>query len=171
MKKDGQKNSISIIVAKDLKRGIGFKNTLPWSITEDLKKFKEITTGSTLIMGRKTFESIGRPLPKRNNIVITSNPEKMPNGIIAVSSVDNALEEAENFDCPIFIIGGYRVYKAFIERGLVDTMYVTEIDDEYECDTFFPDFDIEDWKQISFQQGIDSNPDYAFVIFKRKAND
>lgn len=130
---------ISIIAALDEKRGIGKNNQLPWHISEDLKRFKEITTGHTVIMGRKTFESIGKPLPNRYNIIITSQLKNLDGAIkdlIFVSSLDEALRQAQGKD--VFIIGGGQVYAQAIEKA--DKLYLTKVEGDFGCDTFFPDY-------------------------------
>lgn len=129
---------ISIIAAIDEKRGIGKNNQLPWHIPEDLKRFKDITSGHTVIMGRKTFESIGKPLLNRKNIVITSQPqnsEKTVKDLMFVSSLDKALEKAKG---DVFIIGGGQVYEQAIQKA--DKLYLTQIEGDFSCDTFFPDY-------------------------------
>lgn len=129
---------ISIIAAIDEKRGIGKNNQLPWHIPEDLKRFKEITSGHTIIMGRKTFESIGKPLPNRKNIVITSQLQNLDgaiNDLIFVSSLEQALEIAKG---DVFIIGGGQVYGQAIEKA--DKLYLTLVEGDFNCDTFFPDY-------------------------------
>jgi dihydrofolate reductase len=126
---------ISIIAAIDEKRGIGKNNQLPWHLPEDLKRFKEITTGETVIMGRKTFESIGKPLPNRTNIVITNNPAFQAQGSVIANSLDNALEKAKG---DVFIIGGGEVFNQAILRA--DKLYLTLVKGDFNCDTFFPDY-------------------------------
>lgn len=129
---------ISIIAAIDEKRGIGKAGQLPWHISEDLKRFKQITSGHTVIMGRKTFESIGKPLPNRVNIVITSQTQNMNStseDLIFVNSLEKALEKAKD---DVFIIGGGQVYAESIAKA--DKLYLTLIDGDFNCDTFFPDY-------------------------------
>lgn len=129
---------ISIIAAVDEKRGIGKNGKLPWHIPEDLQRFKEITTGHTVIMGRITFESIGKPLPNRVNIVITSQPQLISpsNDLISVSSLDEAIEKAGGGE--IFIIGGGEIFNLAISKA--DKLYLTQIEGDFNCDTFFPDY-------------------------------
>lgn len=129
---------ISIIAAMDEKRGIGKNNQLPWHLREDLKRFKEITSGHTIIMGRKTFESIGKPLPNRVNIVITSQLQNLDGEIkdlIFVSSLGEALEKTKG---DVFIIGGGQVFAEAIAKA--DKLYLTLVDGDFNCDTFFPDY-------------------------------
>ena len=121
---------ISIIVAYDKNLAIGKDNKLCWRQSEDLKRFKSLTTGKTVVMGRKTFESIGKPLPNRTNIVLTRQNIKIE-GCTVVNSIDEILKIEED----VFIIGGGEIYKEFIK--LASTLFVTEIDTEIEADTYF----------------------------------
>jgi dihydrofolate reductase len=127
---------ISIIAAIDEKRGLGKMGKLAWHISEDLKRFKEITLGHSVIMGRKTFESIGKPLPNRKNIVITQDPQFNKEGVIIVNSIEDALEEAGKGE--VFVIGGAQIYNQAIE--IADKLYLTLVDGDFACDTFFPDY-------------------------------
>ena len=126
--------SLSLIVAHDTKRAIGKDGKIPWYIPDDLQFFKTITTGKTVVMGRKTFENIGKPLPNRTNIVLTSNPERMHPDIIQISKPEFVMDYAK--DKEVFIIGGGEIYSQFI--NLCNLLYVTEIDEEIGGDTFFP---------------------------------
>ena len=133
-------STINIIVALSQKnRAIGLKNNLLWRISDDLKRFKALTTGHPVIMGRKTFESIGKPLPNRTNIIITRNADYSASNCIITTSVEQALKEAQKMDSQIFIIGGAEIYKETI--ALADRLYLTIIDEEKEGDVFFPAYD------------------------------
>ncbi len=145
---------ISIIVAIAKNNVIGSRNDLPWYLPEDLKRFKQITTGHTIIMGRKTYESIiarlGKPLPNRINIVITSHPEDISAaGVAAFKSLGEALQ-AHHDDAQIFVIGGARMFAEALP--IADTLYVTHIDKEYPGDVFFPEVDWQQWQKIDQQQ-------------------
>ena len=130
--------SISIIAAIGKNNELGKNNDLVWHFKDDMKFFKETTTGSTVIMGRKTFESLPKALPNRRNIVITTNKNYEADGAEVYTSINSALKACENDE--IFIIGGGRVYKEFLE--IADKLYLTEIDAECaDADTFFPEFD------------------------------
>ncbi len=130
---------ISIIAAIQRKdRGLGFQNKLLFRISDDLKNFKNLTEGNVVIMGRKTFESIGKPLPNRENIVITRNENFKPEGVSVVHSLDEALELALSFKKEIFIIGGGEIYQQALPR--TDRLYLTVIDGDLPADTFFPDY-------------------------------
>lgn len=134
--------SIIVAVAEDL--GIGHKNDLLAYISEDLKRFKKITTGNTIIMGRNTWDSLPRkPLPNRQNIVISSQKDIQFPGAIKVSSPEEAIAKCpDNSEC--FIIGGAMVYRSFYP--LTNKLYLTKIQKKFEADTFFPDIDEKDWK-------------------------
>lgn len=117
--------------------GIGKDNKIPWNCSEDLKHFRELTNGSTVIMGRKTFESIGKPLPNRHNIVLSRNPEFKYEGVTVINDYNELGHYIFNGDIDIFIIGGTEIYKKFINSA--KSIYLTEILGKYECDTFFPE--------------------------------
>jgi dihydrofolate reductase len=149
---------ISIIAAIDEKKGLGKKGQLAWHISEDLKRFKEITLGHSVIMGRKTFESIGKPLPERKNIVVTQDPQFVAEGITIVNSIEDAFEKAGGGE--VFVIGGAQIYNQAIE--IADKLYLTLVDGDFACDSFFPDYS-------SFQQekfigaGEENGIRYKFV--------
>ncbi|HYM65283.1 MAG TPA: dihydrofolate reductase [Candidatus Sulfotelmatobacter sp.] len=126
---------INIIAALDEKRGIGKIGKLPWHLPEDLKHFKELTSGHTVIMGRKTFESIGRPLSDRENIVVTQNPQFQAEGATVVHTLGEALDGAKG---DVFIIGGGQVFYETLQRA--DKLYLTLVEGDFGCDTFFPDY-------------------------------
>jgi len=134
---------ISIIAAIDEKKGIGKAGKLPWHIKEDFKRFKDLTSENTVIMGRKTFESIGKPLPNRFNIVITNQLGNMDTeDLIFVNSLAEALEKAvrnpQGKHGDVFIIGGGQIYAQSIKKA--DKLYLTQVDGDFSCDTFFPDY-------------------------------
>jgi dihydrofolate reductase len=139
-------NKVSIIVAMDEKRGIGKEGTLPFHVPEDSRRVKELTTGHPLVMGRKTFESLGRLLPNRTHIVVTRDPASLnhlsyhPDD--AVASVADGIYEAqeEPGSDEIFIFGGGQIYKEALEQGLVDKLYLTIVEGDYGADTFFPEY-------------------------------
>lgn len=156
---------LSIIVALDAQRGIGVNNTLPWRLPEDLAHFKRLTTGHPIIMGRKTFDSIGRPLPNRRNIVITRNPDWRHDGVDSVGSLDAAIALA---DGPVaYLIGGAQIFTQALP--LTDQLIVTEIDKTFDCDTYFPSLDPQQWQEVAREQHhSDLNEcDYAFVTYQR----
>lgn len=142
----------SIIVAIGKNREIGKGNKLLWHIPEDLKNFKETTTGKTVIMGRKTFESIGRPLPNRKNIVLSKNGDKESfeqKGIKLYQNLENLIAYYKNSEEEIFIIGGEQIYREFMQKGLVRRLYISYIEfSDSEADAYFPEIDYNSWKII-----------------------
>jgi dihydrofolate reductase len=126
---------IKLIVAKAKNNAIGKDNDLIWHLPADLKFFKKTTSGNTLIMGRKTFESIGFPLPNRETIIVTRNSEYSQANCKIASSIENAIEIA-NKDKEIFIAGGANIYKQALEKDLIDTMIITEVEAEFDADVF-----------------------------------
>lgn len=132
---------ISIIVAHDDKRGIGKNNQLLFRISEDLKRFKKITLGHPIIMGRKTHQSIGRPLPARTNIIITRNQDFQAPGCQITHSLAEAIKLAKQKDNQeIFIIGGGQIYQQALDQDLVDKLYITQVKGDYQAEIFFPDY-------------------------------
>lgn len=157
---------LTIIVAIDRARGIGIGNRLAWRLPEDLAHFKRMTMGHPIIMGRKTFESIGRPLPGRRNIVVTRNPAWRHDGVETVASPEAAAALLDNGDA--FIIGGAEIYAQALP--LCTRLIVTEIDKVFDCDAFFPAFDPHQWQECA-RQGYYSEQigcDYAFVTYQRR---
>ena len=148
---------ISLIVAHDKNRVIGYENKMPWHLPGDLQYFKEMTMGKPIIMGRKTFESIGRPLPGRRNIVITRNKQYHSDGIEIVSSLDEALMLTKN-DEEVMIIGGEQIFR--LALPLANRLYITQINAEFNGDTFFPSY--EGWQLVHCQNEIKSNDGYTF---------
>ena len=133
--------SISIIVCYDSNLGIGYKNRLPWNIKEELKYFKYVTEGKTVIMGRKTYLSLKGPLPNRRNIVITTSQLVKDTDVEYFTSLEEAircLESEEHLDNKVFIIGGAELYRYALKNQLVDEILASEINRVYKCDTFFP---------------------------------
>lgn len=163
-------STLTIIVALDSQRGIGINNTLPWHLPPDLAHFKRITSGHPIIMGRKTFDSIGRALPNRRNIVISRNPEWHHDGVEAVSSIAAALQlvSDKNTDAPAFIIGGAQIFAETLL--LAERLIVTEIDRNFNCDVFFPPIAAQDWSEIAREQQhcAQDGFDYAFVTYQKR---
>ncbi|MBU8878949.1 dihydrofolate reductase [Bacillus sp. FJAT-29790] len=160
---------ISLIWAMDENRVIGNNNELPWHLPEDLKFFKRTTMGHPIAMGRKTWDSIGRPLPGRENIVITRNPAFTCDGCTVLNSVDALVEYSSNKDDEVFVIGGAEIFKVILPS--VDRLYLTRIHDKFEGDTFFPELDMTKWTLVSKEKGIkdEKNPyDYDFEIYEKK---
>lgn len=157
--------TLTIVVAIDSRRGIGVKNALPWRLPEDLAHFKRTTTGHPIIMGRKTFDSIGRPLPNRRNIVITRNPDWRHEGAEAVTSLAAAIALAG--DDESFVIGGAQIFAEALP--LTDRLIVTEIDKVFDCDTFFPEIAPGEWQETAREQhhSEQTGLDFAYVTYQR----
>lgn len=161
---------ISLLVAMDQNHVIGYENDMPWHLPSDLKYFKEKTTGQTMIMGRKTFDSIGRALPNRRNVVLTRGKTDFPEGVEVVNDINFIHTwEQENPDQELFVIGGGYLFEQVLPYA--DRMYITEIDQTFPGDTYFPTFQSEDWILTSKVKGEknDNNPyDYYFLQYDRK---
>ena len=159
---------LTMVVAIDAQRGIGIDNQLPWHLPEDLAHFKRVTLGRPIIMGRKTFDSIGRALPGRRNIVITRNAGWRHEGVEAVDSLDAAIALVR--DEGASIIGGAQIFNASMD--LADRMIVTEIDRSFDCDTFFPPIDPAAWVETvrETHHSQANGYGYAFVTYERQAS-
>ena len=159
---------ISLLVAMDKNRLIGKDNDLPWRLPADLAYFKRVTMGHPIVMGRKTYESIGRPLPGRENIIITRNTDFVAPGCKIIYTIEDILKlEAE--DKEVFVIGGSEIFNEILSSA--NKLYITLIEDCFEGDTYFPEVRTEEWQLISEEKGIkdDKNPyDYYFQVFERK---
>ena len=162
---NNQKISIIAVISKG-KRALGIKNGLLWKIEGDLPRFKALTTGHPIIMGRKTYESIGRPLPNRTNIVISRSSTILETeNLIVVDSIEKALEIAKSKEIlEIFIIGGGEIYKQSLP--LTDRLYLTIVEDEPEADTFFPDYS-DFKKEVSRENHPLHSPPFTYVILER----
>ncbi|MCA1063089.1 dihydrofolate reductase [Rossellomorea sp. AcN35-11] len=160
---------ISFIWAMDRNHLIGKDNGLPWRLPEDLKYFKRTTEGHGMVMGRKTYDSIGRPLPNRENIILTRNPRFQAEGCHVMHTVEDILDWANERDSELFIMGGREVYKQFTPYA--EKLYVTEINHEFEGDTTMPAIPWEEFSCVSSEKGVrdEKNPyDYEFKIYVRK---
>ncbi len=154
-----------MIVAVDKNRAIGKNNKLLWDIPEDLRRFKQLTTGHTVIMGENTYYSIGRPLPNRQNIVVTLNQSLELSGCVVVHSIEEALQKAKEVeDTEVFIIGGASIYKQFL--SLTERLYLTLVEGEHEADTFFPDYS-EFQKVLSQEFGENEKNKFTYYILER----
>ena len=163
---------LTLIVAHDAQRGIGVDNTLPWRLPEDLAHFKRLTSGHPIIMGRKTFDSIGRALPNRRNIVVTRNPDWSHDGVETADSLSAALALARAYagDGPVFVIGGAQIFAEALP--LADALEVTVIDQSFRCDTFFPPLDPHGWTETAREAyHSDANGfDYAFLTYLKASS-
>lgn len=165
---------LSVIVAVAENGVVGRNNALPWYLPEDLQYFKRTTLGKPIVMGRRTFESIGRPLPGRTNIVISANPKYSVEGVSVVSSLEQALELAEEVALidgteELMVIGGATVYAAAIPQA--DRLYVTEVHASVKGDAYLPDIDWERWRECGREhhKAVDPNPyDFSFVVYDRR---
>ena len=159
---------ISLIVAMAEQRVIGRGNTMPWHLPADLRHFKAVTMGKPVVMGRRTFESIGRPLPGRRNLVISRNPEWQAAGVDVAPSLEAALAMLADYE-EVMIIGGGQLYAEALPRA--DRLYLTHIELAVEGDTFFPDYQRHQWQQIeqSSHPADDKNPHaYRFETLQRQ---
>jgi dihydrofolate reductase len=162
--------SIFIIVAMAKNRTIGVNNTLPWRCPEDLKHFKALTMGHHMIMGRKTFDSIGKPLPGRTTVVVTRDTELKIEGCLMANSLPEALAACAG-DSQIFIVGGAQIYAQAMH--LADTLHITEIQQEVEGDAHFPNFDESVWQEVSREIRTQVSPqplEYHFVTYRSVNN-
>ncbi len=165
---------ISLIAAVAKNGVIGNKNQLPWNIPEDLKNFKKITSGNTIVMGFRTFESIGKPLLNRKNIILTKETEreidfklKNTKDLFFVNSISEVFEISNPLKEEIFIIGGSQIYKLFIEQNLIQKVYLTLINEDFEGDTFLSLDFLENFKKVEDVECFTSNIGYNFQIFEK----
>jgi len=163
--------TVSAILAMSTNQVIGKDNQIPWHLSGDLKYFKRITLNHHIIMGRKTFLSIGKPLPKRTNIVLTRNPFFIASNVLRAGSVEEALRMAEgNGETEAFIIGGGEIYK--MAMPFCDKLYITLVHAEVEGDTFFPEIDRQEWQLLSEEThpaDEKNDYDYTFQVYERIA--
>lgn len=161
---------ISLIVAYDKNLGIGKENTLAWKLSEDLKNFKKITENNYIVMGRKTFESIGRALPNRKNIILTRDKNYKQDKCLIINSIQDILNFAQSKPhYEIFIIGGAQIYKEFLEHA--DRLYITEVNTQMQdLDAFFPKWDKSKFKRIGhkkYHKNDKNEFDFEFNVFEK----
>jgi dihydrofolate reductase len=157
---------LSAIVAMASNRVIGAGNQLPWRLSADLARFKKLTMGHTLVMGRKTYESIGRPLPGRTFIVVTRQKDYAPQGVTVAHSVDEALSLARaRGDDEVFIAGGADLYAQTMDRW--NRLYLTRIAREFPGDTYFPEVDLSGWRLVEEEQHPEAELPHAFLTYER----
>lgn len=152
---------LSIIVAVADNNAIGCHNKLIWHISEDLQRFKRLTTSHTVIMGRKTFESIGRALPNRHNIVITHDANLKIEGVTVVNSIESAIEAVSADETETFIIGGGEIYHQTLP--MAQKLYLTRVHECPDADAFFPEIDAKEWREISREDA----EKYSFIDYIR----
>ena len=166
---NSKKPQLTIIVAASENDAIGLGNKLIWHLSNDLKRFKELTNGHHIIMGRKTFESFPKPLPNRTHIIITRQEDyKAPDGVIVVYNLEDAIDAARK-DTQPFIIGGGQIYKQAM--NLADKIELTRVHENFEADTFFPKIDMTIWKEINnvFHKKDDAHEhEFSFLTYERK---
>lgn len=163
---------VTIIAAIAKNNALGKDNDLIWHLPADLKRFKKITSGHYILMGRNTFESIGRPLPNRTTVIITRNEDYVKNGCFIANSLEEALNIAEA-DEQIYIIGGAQIYKYALENNLADALEITLVHQDFEADAFFPEIDRSVWNAVEredFNADEKNKIDYSFIRFEKIAN-
>jgi dihydrofolate reductase len=163
----GGKPRVSVIAALARNRVIGIENRLPWRLPEDLAHFKALTLGHPVLMGRKTFESLGRPLPGRTNVVITRNPGYRPEGCVVAGSIPAAIDLCGEAD-EVFFIGGAELYAQAIP--LADRLYLTEVDVDANGDAWFPDYDRSAFREVGRASHTGEKGDplrFDFVVYQR----
>jgi len=160
---------ITIIAAIGANNELGKDNDLIWYLPADLKRFKKVTTGHTIIMGRNTFESIGKPLPNRRSIIITRNTSYKKEGCDVVHSLEDAIKLIKDQD-NAFIIGGAQIYHEAIEKNLVDQLDITEVHQDFNADVYFPFIDKATWEEVSrvsFTPDEKNRYNYSFLSYKK----
>ena len=158
---------ITLIAAIAKNNALGKDNDLIWHLPADLKRFKKVTTGHFILMGRNTFESIGKPLPKRTTVIITRNNDYFKDGCLVTNSIEDAIALAKDEE-EVFLIGGAQIYKQAMIDGLVDKLDITHVHKEFEADVFFPVIDTSIWKEVSredFKADEKNKYDYSFVSY------
>ena len=160
---------ITLVAAIASNNVIGKENSLPWNIPEDLKRFKQMTSGHTILMGRKTFDSIGRPLPNRQNIVMTKDENFDQEGIKVINDFDEALELIKESNDDIFVIGGSKIYELF--EPVANALAITRILKDFEGDAFFPDINWDLWQIEKEENFFDekSNIECKLIEYSKKA--
>lgn len=164
---------ISLLVAVSSTGVIGRDNALPWKLSADLRRFRRLTTGHAIVMGRKTFESIGRPLPERTNIVVTRQAGYAAEGVIVASDIDAAIRKASEIhgaDDEVFIVGGAEIYRQTLERA--DRLYLTRVEADVAGDTYLPAIDFSQWKLVEetrFAADERNEFPHSFLVYERGA--
>lgn len=166
---------VSLIVAMDLERGIGKNNDLMWHLPADMKFFKETTSGHIVVMGRKNFESIPerfRPLPNRENVVLTRSKDYVAEGCEIFHSMDACLDYYKSEEeRTVFIIGGGEIYRLALESEVVEEMYITHVNKTYDAETFFPDFDLKSWSvETIMEYPKDEKHEASFTVVRYTRN-
>ena len=163
---------LAMIAAMARNRVIGRENQLPWHISADLKHFKRTTLGKPIVMGRKTFESIGRPLPGRTNIVVSRQPDYRSEGVVVVSGTEAAVQKAQEVALrdgadEVMVIGGEQLYRGLLPYA--KRLYLTEVDCEVDGDAWFPEIERGDWRELTRDGGEEGSWRFSFVVLERQA--
>src|SRR3989344_2165172 len=161
--------TISLIVAMDENRVIGYKNKLPWNLPSELKYFRETTKGKPIIMGRKTHESIGRPMPERLNIIFTRDKNYKADNCIVVNSKEDAVKAAKGSN-EIMVIGGAEIYKLFLP--IANRLYLTKVYGSFDGDTYFPQFNETEWVKVRekfVERDNENKYSYTIMVLERKS--
>ena len=160
---------VTIIAAIAKNNALGKNNDLIWHLPADLKRFKRVTSGHYILMGRNTFESIGKPLPNRTSVIITRNDDYFKDGCFIANSIEKAIELVGENDA--FIIGGAQIYKQALEKNVVDQLDITMVHKEFEADVFFPKIDLTIWEEVSrenFKADEKNKYDYSFISYQKR---
>jgi dihydrofolate reductase len=161
---------ISFIVAKAENNAIGLNNKLPWHLKDDLQNFKKLTMGHHILMGRKTFESIGKPLPGRMSLVVSSDPRPATESVFWFPNIWRAIKQAERAgETELFIIGGEKVFKSALT--IADRIYLTNVKGDVKGDTFFPPLSLKNWKLVSessFSKNSENDHDFTIQVLDRR---
>ncbi|WP_196885523.1 dihydrofolate reductase [Aureivirga sp. CE67] len=160
---------ITLIAAIGKNNELGKDNQLIWRLSTDLKRFKRLTTGHVVIMGRKTYASMNKPLPNRTNIVITRNPDFTAEGCIVVSSLEEALKEAKKYDENPFIVGGGEIYR--LAMSIADVLEITYVHHTFEADAFFPEIPLDQWEATFEEDHVADEKneyDFSFITYQKK---
>lgn len=161
---------ITIIAAIGSRNELGKDNDLIWYLPADLRRFKKVTTGNYIIMGRNTYESIGKPLPNRTTVIITRNKKYTQEGCIVVHSIAEAFEISKE-QKQVFVIGGAEIYRQCMQNDLADRLDITQVHEQFEADVFFPEIDSKKWEIISREdhEADEKNKfNYSFISYKKK---
>jgi dihydrofolate reductase len=158
---------VSVIAAVADNRAIGLENALPWHLPEDLKRFRSLTMGHHIIMGRKTYESLGRLLPGRKTVIVSRQTDYCVEGAITAGSLDAAIAQCGN-DEQIFVIGGAELYREALDKA--DRLYLTEISGDYAADAYFPEYNRSAWNELTRESHVSpEGVGYSFVVYQRVA--
>ena len=160
---------ITVIAAIATNNALGKDNDLIWHLPADLKRFKKVTTGHYILMGRNTYESIGKPLPNRTTIIITRNKNYFKEGCLIANSLEQAIEMSKE-EANVFIIGGAQIYKETIAKDLAQQLDITMVHKDFEADVYFPEIDFKIWKEVArenFKADEKNKLDYSFISYQK----